>query len=361
MKIRGNSGEWSEFYVFIKLLAEGKIYAADSDLEKNGDLFYVILKILRTGKKELEYLRSKDVEVIRSDGTTLARIPIKTLQTYSQTLFEGISKKEMKADLFQKEAAKMFMHLETNQLSDDRKNTADIRIVIHDPMTQFEPLLGFSIKSYMGSKPTLFNSSRKTNICYRILPDLKSGEKNYLNGLDSYGARVRWLTENDYSLQLHDYDSSTFRANLELIDSRLPEILGVMLIHNFVDKVNKVADLTKILCQKNPCNFNTLVNPQFYEYKIKRLLVDVALGMQAGKPWKGLFNADGGYIVVKKDGDLVCYHIYNWNEFQDYLISNTKIDHPSSSRHGYGDILDASEVGAIKGSYIKLNFQIRFT
>ena len=29
-----NKGEWSEVYVFLKLLAEGKLYAADKDLKK---------------------------------------------------------------------------------------------------------------------------------------------------------------------------------------------------------------------------------------------------------------------------------------------------------------------------------------
>ncbi|MBD3211216.1 MAG: HpaII family restriction endonuclease, partial [Candidatus Lokiarchaeota archaeon] len=31
--ITGNKGEWSEIYVFFKLLADGKLYAADGDLQ----------------------------------------------------------------------------------------------------------------------------------------------------------------------------------------------------------------------------------------------------------------------------------------------------------------------------------------
>ena len=51
MTIKGNKGEWSEFYTFVKLLADGKIYAADKDLNKNESIFYLILKIIR-GEQE---------------------------------------------------------------------------------------------------------------------------------------------------------------------------------------------------------------------------------------------------------------------------------------------------------------------
>ncbi|MGR6012372.1 HpaII family restriction endonuclease [Bacillus paranthracis] len=30
-------------------------------------------------------------------------------------------------------------------------------------------------------------------------------------------------------------------------------------------------------------------------------------------------------LLSKKDGELVCYHVYNRNEFQDYLLKKHKI------------------------------------
>ena len=33
-KMSGNKGEWSELYVFFKLLSEGKVYAADENVLK---------------------------------------------------------------------------------------------------------------------------------------------------------------------------------------------------------------------------------------------------------------------------------------------------------------------------------------
>lgn len=43
-----NKGEWSEAYTLIKLLADGKLYAADSDLNKINNIYYPLIKILRT-------------------------------------------------------------------------------------------------------------------------------------------------------------------------------------------------------------------------------------------------------------------------------------------------------------------------
>ena len=40
----GNKGEWSELYTFLKLLSQGRIYAANENVEKIADLYYPILK-----------------------------------------------------------------------------------------------------------------------------------------------------------------------------------------------------------------------------------------------------------------------------------------------------------------------------
>lgn len=39
------------------------------------------------------------------------------------------------------------------------------------------------------------------------------------------------------------------------------------------------------------------------------------LGMMPSKVWDGQMNATGGYQVVKEDGDMLCYPIYNRNDF----------------------------------------------
>ena len=77
--------------------------------------------------------------------------------------------------------------------------------------------------------------------------------------------------------------------------------------------------------------------------------------MTPSEQWKGRYDANGGYIVVREDGEVVCYHFYERNDLEDYLFEHTVIDTPSQSRHKFGQIY------AIDGEfYLDLNFQIRF-
>jgi hypothetical protein len=73
------------------------------------------------------------------------------------------------------------------------------------------------------------------------------------------------------------------------------------------------------------------------------------------KVWTGQYDATGGYLIIKENGDVLCYHIYNRNEFENYLFNNTKLDTASSSRHDFGTVYE--ENGEL---YFKLNLQIRF-
>ena len=47
MPLSGNRGEWSEIYIFLKLLDDGKVYAADRAMQKIDTVYLNILKILR--------------------------------------------------------------------------------------------------------------------------------------------------------------------------------------------------------------------------------------------------------------------------------------------------------------------------
>jgi len=361
--LRGNKGEWSEFYTFLKLLSEGKIYAADKDLNKNKNIFYLILKIIRNENGNLEYLRNEKIVIQKNTGETLSEIPLTKIIEFTKLLFDGITNVETGQRAFSLDfMSPILKELYTTKLSDDRVETSDIRIVIHDPILQTQQLQGFSIKSYIGGKPTLFNASKNTNLIYRISPELSKEQVNEINSLETYSKRISYLKENGYKFDFVKMQSNIFKTNLEMIDSKLPEILSHWLLYRYLSGTNTLIKLTDYLTSSNPCNFNIELNPNYYLRKIKDMLVDMSLGMQAGKIWNGTFNVTGGYIAVKKDGELLCYHIYNKNEFQEYLLTHTKIDFPDSSpnRCDFGKILSPEEVQEIKGNYIKLNFQIRF-
>ena len=47
----GNKGEWSELYAFLRLLSQGRVYAANEKVEKIDNVYYPILKIIREEQK----------------------------------------------------------------------------------------------------------------------------------------------------------------------------------------------------------------------------------------------------------------------------------------------------------------------
>ncbi len=111
-----------------------------------------------------------------------------------------------------------------------------------------------------------------------------------------------------------------------------------------------------MVAKKNPFGFTGNDILAFYEHKMKVLLLDAALGMTPSKEWKGRYDANGGYLVVRKDGEIVCYHFYNRNDIEDYLYNNTRFERGSRSRHNFGYLYRGDD-GYV---YIRLNLQIRF-
>jgi type II restriction enzyme len=156
-------------------------------------------------------------------------------------------------------------------------------------------------------------------------------------------------------LEFEKTESSVFGNNLILIDSALPKIIAESLHLFFTSTFSTVLELTSKISITNPLEYNLDTNHPFYSYKIKRFLTDIALGMMPSKVWTGELDATGGYLVVKENGEVLCYHIYNRNEFEDYLFTNTKLETASSTRHEFGKIYEES--GQL---HFKLNLQIRF-
>ena len=60
--------------------------------------------------------------------------------------------------------------------------------------------------------------------------------------------------------------------------------------------------------------------------------------MSATKPWDGVEQVNGGYIVVKSDGDVLCYHANDREEFREYLFRNTVFEYVSAKKYGWSFI-----------------------
>jgi type II restriction enzyme len=235
----------------------------------------------------------------------------------------------------------------------------DIRIVIHDQRINQTAELGFSIKSQLGNDATLLNAGKTTNIIYKITGFKPSDDEiNEINAIDTKSKikdRIKAINIAGGKLKFVTLQQAIFKNNLVLIDSLLPNIVAEITKSFFTTPLTSIEDLTENVNKLNPLNYDNQFSHTFYEYKIKRLLTDVALGMVPSEVWTGVYDASGGYLVVKENGEVLCYHIYNRNQFENYLFANTKLETASSTRHDFGKIYKEG------GEHLfKLNLQIIF-
>lgn len=359
MAITGNKGEWSEIYTLFKLLGDGKVHAGDADLNKL-DLYYPILNIIREESKKYEYKPNKEqnIVVIDEDGNEYARISMDKFIEESEKLLSSI-KGAGNQRSFEAPDAECFMsQIGCTKIKAPSKDKADIHIVIHDLRTNMTPLLGFSIKSQLGSASTLLNPGMPTNITYKVIGgDMTDEEIDNINSVDDHLPRMQAMLDKGYNLEYYDINHQTFKNNLLFLDMCMPELIArCLVISSMPDSVTATKDVVEVIAKENPFGFTGTDIVAFYAHKIKVLLVDTALGMTSAKEWDGHYDANGGYLVVKSDGDIVCYHFYNKNDVEDYLYNNTRFDRASRSRYDFGKLY-RGEDGNV---YMKLNLQIRF-
>ena len=355
--IKGNKGEWSEIYALFKLLGDTKLFGGDADLNKVEELFYPIIKIIRhetSGNYEYEILGDL---VVVSGGVEKLRVPIKRFAEQAIVLLKEIKKS---TGVFGVPDTEKFMQsIFCGTLKAKSSSKTDIRIVIHDQKINQVAELGFSIKSQLGGDSTLLNAGKTTNFIYKVVGKTPTEKEiNSINEIDTKSKikdRIEAIKKTGGKLVFFNLEQEVFKNNLVLIDSLLPNIVAEIVRKFYTSPLSSVKDLTNQIDIENPLRYNKEFSHLFYEYKIKRFLTDVALGMTPSKVWDGLYDATGGYLIVKETGDVLCYHIYNRNQFENYLFANTKLETASSTRHDFGKLyIDNNDM------YFKLNLQIRF-
>lgn len=379
-ELSGNKGEWSEIYVFLRLLDKGRLDVADENLNAIPNEFYRILEIIR---KELltsnNYVREHDTVSIyvKNDETgeeEAFTYPISVFAEKADDLLRLI--KTSKGRSFQLPPIASFLkELRVSSIKDVGHNR-DITIKIEDFHTGMPQTLGFSIKSFLGSNSTLFNAGTGTNFIYEVvLPEGKTIDCDDFNKRTypisgRLSARLKSLTE-DYNaiIKFRGVQSMCFAQNLEAIDGHMSHLLAHLLLISARYGKTSLRECTDLLTELNPLHFNTQTHGNIYEYKVKRFLQDCAQGMTPETPWLGIYDATGGQIIVKEDGDIVCYHIYELNRFRDFLFNSTKFERASTSEDEnnpghprenakkhfyYGWLYEENE-----RYFIKMNFQIR--
>lgn len=354
-----NKGEWSEIYVLFKLLGEKRVYTGDGELNKIEDLFYPILKVLRDEQKNhYEYTLKDDVVVVTEDGVELLRRSVSDFLAKAGQLLDII--RQSKGTFVVPEIEQFMSEIRCSNIKAKSQEKIDIKIVIHDLRTGMSPLLGFSIKSKLGGNSTLFNAGKTTNFTFNVTGyDFSDAEIAAVNAIDTRTKvidRILKIQETGGVLSFKAMDDTICRDNFILIDSCLPSIMASILLEGNQGGSKDLKALTEKIALRNPMGYDMAHSHKYYEFKVKNFLVASALGMVPHTTWNGKYEANGGYLVVKDDGDVLCYHFYDRNLFEDYLYCNTRLETPSSTRYDFANLFRGRD-GQL---CFKLNLQVRF-
>ncbi len=354
-----NKGEWSELYVFLKLLKDGKLYLADTKLNKISDKFLEIVKIIRGN---INYFTGDEIRIFCNNEYYMS-ISLEKLDFFSKKIFENISKsKQDDTGAFKILDISDFLNeIKVDNIKAPSKDKVDILMEIIDKTSviNIDKISGFSIKSDIGSSPTLINASKNTRFKYEIF-GISDSDMNDINKIDRASnieymkSRFKELFSRASYVKYDSMFSDVYNENLLMIDSKFPEIYAYFILFHFM-----TMGIYNLDCN-NLCELLQYINPLdlkkwLYKDRLKDMFVASALGMTPGKLWNKINAVTGGYIVVKRDGEVVCFHLYNRHLFMDYLLNNTIIDRPSASRHDYAYIFKEGN-----RYFINLNIQIRF-
>ena len=382
MEIRGNVGEWSELYVLIKLLSDGILYQSDINLCRDSNNTY---KVIKAFKDEVNYSLEFDrvgnylkvYRVINDENTLLKEYTFDDFNEVSKQILHSIKTKSERT--FSIPDIQQFLSdncILTTKASSHSK--ADIRLRIYDHRLASETELGFSIKSLLGKKSTLFNTGQGNNFIYEVkcLTDsinIKEFNESTIIDKPKIVSRINKLNELGSKISFYGIQSRQLQQNLKMIDGDLPEVIAWSLYYRYLKNEPSLIKIADLLETEDPLGFYETADDnkqRMYVYKLKKFLAESAMGMTSENIWLGEYDSFGGVIVAKNDGDIVCFHIYDFNLFRNYLLNNTKFEqastgedeiHPGLENHNAKKKYYFGWLYEENGShYIKLNLQIRF-
>lgn len=370
-----NKGEWAEVWAILKILSAGRIptlrVQAEGVRSTGGS---VMIERLRTGRsgRIVDYVCDRDevgqltgVRLVDNElGVELADFPIDEVRRdfhyFDQELQRKTNDSSGTFPLVMGDALLPKYHLGSGKSPSKLKRDCELVLIAPDGVC--EECRGFSIKSFIGSNPTLFNASGSAIFSYRVNGEVVEKVESTLKRLKNSGSRwaVKLLDELN-SIRAFDTEvfagSKVFAKNLSLLDSNMAVVVGHLLRFGRTAEVGGTdvkAALEKLIVA-DPLGVGASFSRSYYSFRVKHFLRAAALGLTAGTPWDGKEDAEGGMLIVTQDWNLFCI-LANKHEFDRYLIETCFLDTPSTSRYPEYATLVRDDDGVV---WFRLHLQIR--
>lgn len=342
MALVGNKGEWSEVLALFYILSSNVLHATDFKFEKQSIESSPVVGLERKDKLGNFLFKINDQIDIYLNGKFKLKISKAEFSEEYYYLLNELLKAQKTSFLIPKTES-FLSRIGITSLKAPSRDKSDIILHLKDIFTSNIYKVAFSIKSQLGHSSSLLNASKSTNFIFRV-------RGNYL--VKKFHTLHESLDCVSNNLEYISTENPTFLANLQFIDNQFDELLATALIQYYCHRTRSCKSVVEKLTQLNPLN---LLNIKSYEIKFKSFLRSIALGMKPSTPWDGKDEACGGFLIIKSNSDILLYHQKNRNEFEDYLLNNTKFETPSTTRHKFGFVYEESGENRIK-----LNLQIRF-
>jgi type II restriction enzyme len=352
---KGNLGEWSELYTLGYLLVHGGAYAADEKQDAMPDMFHKVLQVYLAGRAdepETNYIINPKSIAILVSGNEITRVDRSLIQSSIESMFAELTDGKHKKTFELGTGNELLALIKRTRISaSSSERTNDLDLVLEDQVMNVPtPRVGFNIKSQIGGRATLLNASGSTNFVYRIVPDMGANNSSYpefIHGKHSQNLEALYLS--GYHLEFENIVSQVFHQNLTLLDMQFPNYLAKVLLHSYLTGEKTFSQAVQSVFPEGDSDSRQPV------FKLKEFLGAVAMGLRPSYEWDGDTTKFSGILVVKDNGEIVFYYLYNRKNFEEHLFNSVAFERPSTSRHKYGEIY--SENGVDK---IRLNLQIRF-
>ena len=376
-KLTRNKGEWSEIWAVLNVLAEGRISTlsvSNGKISKTGAS--VLVHSLRTGRSGtlIDYVLERDdhgnpsgLMICDADTSALLVPPIPHSAVKEDFLAfdDALTRagENAKGTFSVAGADKLFekYRFGSGKSPSALKQDCELSLIALDGRR--EEMRGFSIKSYTGGSPTLFNASQGAAFVYRLAGQTTAAAKERVNAVQKKSVKSWVLARVNALHELHAFTADVkaeypvFAKNLSLLDTNMAKVIGHLLRIGRSSAVSsgRLKEALELLIREDPLGLGSVFAETYYGFRVRHFLRAAALGMTPATPWDGNEDAEGGMLVVSADRELFCL-LAGKSEFERYLVETTYFDTPSTSRlPGYAEI-EEDEEGVV---IFRIHLQIR--
>lgn len=356
MAFEATKREWGELYAFSRLLADGYVYGGTPDVKKNEALRLPVAMVQREEHDGTrQYILEKDTVHLKGENID-KRIPREDFATVAELIYAAI-RQSREDDVTSPDGVEEFLDevaiFDLEAKTDDR---TDFSVAFYSVDA---PLTGFCVRSRLGMMIPLLDGGRTANFKFE-----QTGVKfatptvNKINAEgeeDDVISRMLMIERLGGTLKYSDVADKIFRSNLSMIDLHMGRLMAEMTRLMWLDGITKVSELTEEIKKLNPLKIKDelITKHGFYEYKVKELLLALAMGLRPAKLYNGTDSAIAGFLFVTGDGEVLCYQRAFRQTFADFLFQNSRLEKGSTEKDKYGYLERENGV-----YYFKLNLKI---